>query len=289
MRPENLKTKIFLDSGDPNETIKIINLLGFLDGQTTNPTLISKNPLIRANLEKGEKLTQKEIWDFYRQVVIEISKLIPHGSVSIEVYADLETSAKEIFKQAQEMFSWIPNAHIKLPITNEGLMAAEQAVKEGIRINLTLCFSQEQAAAAYVATRGAKKGDVFISPFVGRLDDIGENGMDLIANILRMYQNSDHHIEVLTASVRNINHFLCALQLGTDIITAPFRVLKEWAENGCQIPKNNFIYNPENLKSIPYQNLDLNKNWREFNIYHPLTLKGIKLFSDDWNSLIKNK
>jgi len=282
-----MKTRIFLDSGDPEETREALKLLGFLDGQTTNPTLISKNPAIRARLERGEKLNPKEILDFYYQVVKKISKLITQGSVSVEVYADLETSAEEMFRQAKEMFLWIPNAHIKLPITKEGLMAAEQAVKEEIRINLTLCFNQEQAAAVYAATRGAKKGDVFISPFVGRLDDVGENGMDLIANILKMYQNGDYHVEVLTASVRNINHFLYALQLGSDIITAPFKVLKEWAELGCPIPGNDYAYSSGSLKSIPYQNFDLNKNWQDFNLSHPLTLKGIKLFSDDWNSLIK--
>lgn len=284
-----MKTRIFLDSGNPEETREALKLLGFLDGQTTNPTLISKNPLIRARLERGEKLSPKEILDFYYQVVSEISELIPQGSVSVEVYADLKTSADEMFKQAQKMFSWVPNAHIKLPITKEGLIAAEQAIKEGTRVNLTLCFSQEQAAAVYAATRtrGAKKGNVFVSPFVGRLDDIGENGMDLVANILRMYQNSDYHVEVLTASVRNINHFLYALQLGSDIITAPFKILKEWASLGCPILQDNFIFDSGSLKSIPYQNFDLNKNWRDFNLSHPLTLKGIKLFSDDRNSLVK--
>ena len=172
MRPKNLQTKIFLDGGDPMETREIIDLLGFLDGQTTNPTLIAKNPEAKARLGRGEKFSEKEIYDFYRGVVQEISQMIPAGSVSIEVYADHSTSSEEMLAQGREFFKWIPNAHIKYPTTTEGLKAAEQSVKEGIRVNMTLCFSQAQAAAVYAATAGAKKGQVFISPFVGRLDDI---------------------------------------------------------------------------------------------------------------------
>ncbi len=187
MRPENLKSRIFLDGGNPEETREIIGRLGFLDGQTTNPTLISKNPEARRHLEQGGKFSEKEILAFYRQVVGELSSLIPQGSISIEVYADPSTTAESMLAQGREMFSWIPNAHIKFPSSREGLTAAELAVQNGLRVNLTLCFSQEQAAAVYAATRGAKKGEVFVSPFIGRLDDRGENGMDLIAHILRMY------------------------------------------------------------------------------------------------------
>ncbi|MFN3480604.1 MAG: transaldolase family protein [Thermodesulfovibrionales bacterium] len=191
MRPKNLKTKIFLDGGDPKETIESIKFLGFLDGQTTNPTLISKNPAIRQRLVTGEKLSRKEAFQFYRSTVEEISTLIPQGSISVEVYADLSTTAEEMLKQGKEMFNWIPNAHIKFPTSKEGLRAAEQALKDNMRVNMTLCFSQEQAAAVYAATRGAKRGDVFVSPFIGRLDDKGENGMDLIGNILKMYKKGD--------------------------------------------------------------------------------------------------
>jgi len=158
MRPNNLKTRIFLDGGNADETREIIELLGFLDGQTTNPTLISKNPGARKRLESGEKFSSTEIFDFYRGVVATISGLIPRGSVSIEVYADAATSAETMIKQGREMYSWIPNAHIKFPTSREGLKAAAQAVQEGLRVNMTLCFSQEQAAAVYAATRGARKG-----------------------------------------------------------------------------------------------------------------------------------
>ena len=192
----NLQTKIFLDSGDPAETREVLSILGFLDGQTTNPSLIAKNPATA-----GKKFTKKELLDFYRGVVGEVSSLIPQGSVSIEVYADSSTSAEDMFAQGREFYKWIPNpstsrsdghrlrygasAHIKYPTTTEGLKAAEASVKEGMNVNMTLVFSQQQAAAVYAATRGASRGQVFVSPFVGRLDDIGEKGVDLISNILK--------------------------------------------------------------------------------------------------------
>lgn len=287
MKPENLSTKIFLDGGDSAETKEIINLLGFLDGQTTNPTLLVKNPYAKERFERGEKFTREELFSFYRRVIEDASKLIPNGSVSVEVYADRSTTIEEIIRQAREMFQWISNAHIKLPVTAVGLKAAEQLIKEGMRLNLTLCFSQEQAAAVYAATRGAKKGDIFLSPFVGRLDDQKQNGMELIKNILKMYQKGDGHVEILTASVRGLDHFLYALQLKSDIITAPGQILKEWLEKGMPIPDNNYSYQAPGLSPLPYQELDLEKGWQEFNFFHELTEKGIERFSQDWNNLIK--
>lgn len=286
-KPDNLHTKIFLDSADPGETKEIIRLLGFLDGQTTNPTLISKNPQVKKRLEKGERFTEKEIMGFYQEIVREISQLIPQGSVSVEVYADQNTKPEEMLRQGEEMFSWIPNAHIKYPTTRAGLIAAQKSLKGGLRVNMTLCFTQEQAAAVYSATKGAKRGDVFVSPFVGRLDDQGFNGMDLIENIIQMYESGDGHVEVLTASVRNINHFLWALKLGSDIITAPFRILKEWAETGLRLPDDTFTYERKDLQEIPFKRLDLSQDWQSFNINHELTDQGMKRFSEDWNALVK--
>ncbi|OGE79394.1 MAG: transaldolase [Candidatus Doudnabacteria bacterium RIFCSPHIGHO2_01_FULL_46_14] len=310
MRPANLKTKIFLDSGDPEETREAIKLLGFLDGQTTNPSLVAKNPATA-----GKKFSKTEILDFYKGVVQEVSGLIPEGSVSIEVYADSGTSFSEMLTQGSEFYSWIPNAHIKYPTTTEGLAAAELSVKKGMRVNMTLVFSQEQATAVYAATRGAQKGQVFLSPFVGRLDDLGQNGMDLIKNIIEMYQDSDHHVEVLTASVRSVEHMRQALELGSDIVTAPLKILKEFAPHltsptqptpkaitlsgdpGKGGGKNTGDYLPPggkglreegNLKPIHYEELDINRDWREFNIKHDLTDKGIEKFAADWNSLIKS-
>ncbi|MGC2063082.1 MAG: transaldolase family protein [Thermodesulfovibrionales bacterium] len=287
MRPEHLKTRIFLDGGDPHETIETIRLLGFLDGQTTNPTLIAKNPSARKRLEEGQKFSREEILSFYHFVVREIFGLIPQGSISVEVYADATTTSEEMLRQGREMFSWVPNAQVKFPTSAEGLKAAEQAVKEGLRVNMTLCFSQEQAAAVYAATKGAKHNSVYVSPFVGRLDDRGENGMELIANILCMYRKGNAHVEVLTASVRTFDHFLYALKLESDIITAPFSILKEWAEKGMPVPGDDYTYNAGSLKAIPYRNIDLERDWQDYNISHELTDKGMERFSQDWNSLIK--
>lgn len=295
MRPANLTSKIFLDGGDPNETKEALKLLGFLDGQTTNPTLIAKNPEAQARLQKGEKFTEEEILEFYKKVVGEISNLIPQGSISVEVPADPSTSSVQMLQMAKEMSTWIPNAHVKFPTNFAGLEAAEQAVKQDIRVNMTLCFSQSQAAAVYAATKGAN--NVFVSPFIGRLDDRGENGMDLIKNILQMFEEGDHHTKVVVASVRNLNHFLCSLALKADIITTPFKVLKEWADIGLSVDQ--YIGESENsdtqthrpadtLVSIPYQEIDLNQDWHKFDISHELTDIGIEKFANDWNNLIKN-
>jgi transaldolase len=287
MRPKKLKTKIFLDGGDPGETKEIIDLFGFLDGQTTNPTLISRNPKVRKRLEQGQKFKKKEILIFYREVVNEISEMIPQGSVSVEVYADDSTTAEQMLAEGLEMSSWIPNAHIKFPSTKEGLKAAENAVRAKLRVNMTLCFKQEQAAAVYSATLGSNKGEVFVSPFVGRLDDRGENGMDLIKNTLKMYQNGDGHVELLTASVRNIDHLLYGLKLESDIISVPFKILKQWGQAGLEVPGPDYVYDAHDLRMIPYAEIDLTKNWMEYDIDHELTTKGIERFSADWNALIR--
>lgn len=286
MRPTNLKTKIFLDGGDPKETRETVTLLGFLDGQTTNPTLIAKNPVVAKKLGT-EKFTADELQDLYKNVVSEISLMIPDGSVSIQVYADSNTKAEEMLKQGKQMYTWIPNAHIKYPLTFEGLKAAEESIKLGMRVNMTLVFSLEQAAAIYCATKGCKKGQVIISPFIGRLDDIGINGMSLIENITKMFEKGDGHVEVLAASIRNIDHLLYNFKLGVDIMTLPFKTIREWVDQDMVTPDENYIYPKGDLKDIPYQELDLNKDWQEFNINHQLTDKGLEKFANDWNSLLK--
>lgn len=286
MRPDGLRTRIFLDGGDPQETRDLLGLLGFLDGQTTNPTLISKNPEARARLARGEKFGAAQILAFYRGVVGELSTLLPGGSISVEVYADPATGAGQMLDQALEMYAWIPNAHIKFPCSAEGFKAAEQAVARGLRVNMTLCFRQEQAAAAYAATRGVPRGAAFISPFIGRLDDRGEDGMELIANIIRMFRAGDGHVEVLTASVRTFDHLLRALALGSDIITAPHKLLREWGEKGLPVPAGGGARGVGALRAIPYRELDLTRPWREFDIGHDLTVQGMEKFSADWNALI---
>jgi transaldolase len=287
MRPQNMRTRLFLDGGDPEETKAVLKQIGFLDGQTTNPTLVAKNPEARKRLEQGNKFSKEELFTFYRGVINTASGLLPQGSVSIEVYGDAKTSAEEMLKQGKEMFTWVPNAHIKFPTSREGLKAAHEAIRAGLRVNMTLVFTQEQAAAVYAATQGAKKGQVFLSPFIGRLDDLGENGMDLIANIIRMYQKGDGHVEVLTASVRSIEHFLYALSLGSDIITSPFNLIKLWGEQGLSIPGSDYHYDMKGMKAIPYRELDLSQAWESFDIRHDLTDKGMEKFSADWNALMK--
>jgi transaldolase len=175
-------SKILVDGGDPQETTRIQQLIGLVDGQTTNPSLIAKNPEIMHLIEAGHRLTEREEAAEYRKIVQAVSPLVGDAGVSIEVFADLNTTADEMLNQGKEMNSWIPNAYIKYPCIAEGLKAAQRSVAEGIRVNMTLCFSQQQAAAVYAATKGSR-APVYVSPFVGRLDDIGQNGVDLIRNI----------------------------------------------------------------------------------------------------------
>src|SRR2546428_3839558 len=156
------KTKILVDGGDPQETLRVKELLGFVDGQTTNPSLIAKNPRIRELVASGHKLSKKEEMDEYKRIVQTISPLVGDAGVSIEVFADEKTTAQEMLDQGREMYTWIPNAYIKYPCTAEGLRAAQLSVKQGMRINMTLCFSQQQAAAVYAATKGAKQ-PVYVS------------------------------------------------------------------------------------------------------------------------------
>lgn len=286
-KPAGLSSRLFVDGGDPKETRAIIDLLGFLDGQTTNPSLIAKNPEAKARLEAGGKFSRQEVLDFYRGIVRDLAEVLPRGSISIEVYADEQTTAEEMLAQGREMFSWIQNAHIKFPTTAAGLAAAQQAVAEGMRVNMTLVFSQAQAAAVHAATRGAERGQVYVSPFIGRLDDRGENGMDLIANIQRMYAAAGNsHVLLLTASVRSFDHFMYALKLGSNIITSPAGILKDWAAKGKPMPRADYAYPAGSLKPIAYQELDLGQPWTSFDIRHELTDKGQAKFAADWNSLI---
>src|SRR5436305_872559 len=170
-------TKILVDGGDPDETLRIRKLIGFVDGQTTNPSLVAKNPEIHRRVASGHRLTLQEEAQEYRKIVQAISPLVGDAGVSIEVFADLDTTAEQMLSQGEEMFSWIPNAYIKYPCTREGLRAAQVSVERGIRVNVTLCFSQEQAAAVYAATKGSTE-PAYVSPFVGTLDDRADHGID---------------------------------------------------------------------------------------------------------------
>jgi transaldolase len=278
-------SKIFVDGGDPEETNRIKQLLGFVDGQTTNPSLIAKNPEVRELVSSGHTLTEEEEAAEYRKIVQAISPLVGDGGVSIEVFADLNTTADHMLKQGREMFSWITNAYIKYPCTAEGMKAAQRSVAEGIRVNMTLCFSQSQAAAVYAATKGSR-APVYVSPFIGRLDDIGENGVDLLNNIKRMLAASDRHVLVLAASIRNLQHLLYCFQLGVDLVTVPAKVLEEWANQGRPLPDDSFKYKPVGTP-ILYEKTSLEQPWENFDIEHELTRKGIQKFVSDYRATLR--
>src|SRR5262244_4478101 len=261
---KRLHSKILVDGGDPQDTTRIRQLLGFVDGQTTNPSLIAKNPEVMQLVESGHRLTESEEAAEYRKIVQAISPLVGEAGVSIEVFADLTTTADEMLKQGREMNSWIPNGYIKYPCIAEGLKAAQRSVAEGIRVNMTLCFSQQQAAAVYAATKGSRS-PVYVSPFVGRLDDIGQNGVDVVRNIKRMFAKSDHHVLVLAASIRNLQHLLYAFHLHSELVTVPAKILEQWAKEGMPLPGDDFAYKPVGAE-IPYQVLNLEHPWEQFNI-----------------------
>ena len=291
MLTEKLNTKILVDGGDPRETLRVKSLLGFVDGQTTNPSLIAKNPEIQQRIASGHTLTAEEEKNEYRKIVQAISPLVGNAGVSIEVFADCDTKAGEMLAQGEEMFSWIPNAYIKYPCTHEGLRAAEMSVRQQIRVNMTLCFSQDQAAAVYAATKGSTE-PVYISPFVGRLDDRGDNGIDVLENIKAMYRNGDGHVHVLAASIRHLDHLFASFALNAELVTVPAKVLEQWGVSNFSMPAQDFTYNAigangERLKRIPYKELDLKRPWQSFNIAHELTIKGIEKFVADYRATLK--
>lgn len=289
---QQLISKIFMDGGDPEETHTADNLLRSIrpewqrgiDGQTTNPTLVARNPEIQKYLLSGKKLTPIEALAEYRKIVEAIAK-VTQGPVSIQVIADQSTTADEMLGQARVYKEWIPNGVVKFPCTTEGLAAAETFCQES-PVNITLNFSQAQAAAVYQITRHARY-QVFISPFVGRLDDRGVNGMDIIVNELKMYHSGDGHVDVLTASVRTLGHLMEAICLQSPAITVPIKVFQEWANQKFPLPDENFIYDASHLKPIPYQQFSLDKNWRSYDLHHDLTDAGITRFTQDWQKLTK--
>jgi|TARA_R110002126_G_scaffold44807_1_gene127458 transaldolase len=208
--------KFFVDTADVDD-IREINDLGLLDGVTTNPSLIMKS---------GRDIIE---------VTKEICSIVD-GPVSAEVTAmDYDTMMKE----AAVLAKIADNICIKLPLTLEGLKACKALTGDGHKTNVTLCFSANQALLA------AKAGATFISPFIGRLDDIALDGMELITDIRQIYDNYDFKTEILAASVRTVNHVKDAALIGADVITAP----------------------PATLKAL---------------VKHPLTDQGLNAFMADW-------
>lgn len=189
--------KIFLDTANVEEIKRALEW-GLCDGVTTNPTLIAR--------ERRP----------FRQVIQEICRLVD-GPVSAEVTA---LDAEGMVKEAKEISSWAPNIVIKVPLIPEGVKAIHILSKEGIKCNATLIFSLNQAILA------AKAGAAFCSPFVGRLDDIGHDGMNLVEQIIKAYQNYNFNTQVIVASVRHPRHVIRAALIGAHIVTLPFRVLE---------------------------------------------------------------
>jgi transaldolase len=190
--------EFFLDTAEMKE-IETGLEWGMVDGITTNPSLIAKSG--RA----------------YLQTVQEIARLVP-GPVSGEVLA---TEFDEIMEQGRRLSGLAENVIVKVPLTPAGLRSVREFLKEGIRCNVTLCFSAAQALLA------AKAGAAYISPFVGRLDDVGEDGMLLIDQVVSIYRAYDFDTKVLVASVRHPIHMVQAAQLGADVATLPFKVLEQ--------------------------------------------------------------
>jgi transaldolase len=279
---QNTTTKIFLDSGDPTETKLLINTGVLLDGQTTNPSLIVKNPEIIEFL-KNQKFTRSELFEKYHAIVMDIRNILPKGDISAEVYADINSSTEDLVLQGKIIAKWFPGVFVKLPITEAGLGAAEILTREGVSVNMTLCFTQEQAAAVHAATKDKSQNThVYVSPFVGRLDDIGLDGCSLLNNISTMYKNWNSHVDVLGASIRNREHVNFCLKINLSALTAPMKLISEI--NSSEQSRGTQESSQLVLENISFQEL-LELPWNQYNIKHQLTDKGLEKFADDWNKI----
>ncbi len=214
--------KIFLDSANIKD-IKTYASWGIIDGVTTNPSLVAKEGV-----------------DFETRVK-EICEVV-EGPVSAEV---ISTTAPEMIEEAQKIQKWAPNVFIKIPMIPEGLKALKVISAEGMKTNVTLVFSPAQALLA------AKAGATLVSPFVGRLDDAGHDGMEVVADIVQIFQTYGVQTEVLAASIRHQHHVLTAMRSGADIVTIPPKLLEKMAR-------------------------------------HPLTGMGLKAFLKDWEGMKKD-
>jgi transaldolase len=212
--------KFFIDTANLDE-IREAKELGIIDGVTTNPSLIAK-----------EDCKNRE--DF-KKLIYEICEVV-QGPVSAEA---VSTNADGMVEEARELAEIHEHVVVKIPMITDGLKATRRLAAEGIKSNVTLIFSPLQALLA------AKAGATYVSPFVGRLDDISQTGMELVAQILEIYQNYIFETEILVASIRNPLHVLEAALMGADVATIPFKVIAQLAQ-------------------------------------HPLTDTGMKKFLDDW-------
>jgi transaldolase len=218
--------KFFLDTADLNE-IRTASEAGMIDGITTNPSL-----LVKAAGQTGDP----------QEILAEICRVVD-GPISAEVVA---TTTEDMLREGRKLAKIADNVVVKVPLIEEGLRACRAFRADGIRVNVTLCFSPTQALLA------AKAGASYISPFVGRLDDVSTNGMELIRQIVMIYENYDFETEVLVASVRHPGHVVEAALMGAHVATMPAKVLHQL-------------------------------------IQHPLTDKGLDLFLADWAKLPQAK
>lgn len=213
--------KIFLDSANL-EAIKKYNDMGLLDGITTNPSLLSK--------EGGDPHKTME----------EISRIIK-GDVSLEVVA---VDYEGMMEQGRRLRKYGDNVVVKVPMTAEGLKACKALTAEGIPVNVTLIFSSNQAILA------AKAGAKYVSPFIGRLDDVGKDGMNLIREIKQIYPNYDFKTQILVASIRHPMHVVDAAKIGAEVVTLPPAVLEKMLKHQLtDIGLKNFLADWEKLKS----------------------------------------
>jgi transaldolase len=198
--------KFFLDTANVDE-IREAKAIGLIDGVTTNPSLVAK-----------EGCRNRE--DF-KKLIYEICEVV-QGPVSAEV---VSTDADGMVKEAEELAEIHEQVVVKIPMIVDGLKATSRLKAEGIKTNVTLVFSPLQALLA------AKAGATYVSPFIGRLDDISQHGMELIGQILEIYQNYIYETELLVASIRNPLHVLLAAQMGADVATIPFKVIAQLAKH----------------------------------------------------------
>lgn len=293
-----------LDSGDPEEFKEISALAkkagSELWGATTNPTLIAKSASWRI---AGKKITQQEAYQLQKEIVLEIISIVK-GAVSAEVYADSNTSADEMIAQGKDIATWHERVIVKLPTTIEGFKARSALRKADILINNTLVFSLIQIFAICLHEKIIQKqhGPIqnewppFISPFVGRLDDIGIDGMQLVEHGMKIKTLLDVQTWMLEASVRRSEHIERGLYCKTELITAPAKVYREFFENQLQTTSHE---SPAKLQPIPYweppQELLAIETEDDFmkaltsgklNIQHDLTDKGITRFAEDWKAII---
>ena len=285
--------KIFLDSGDPEETRKAKGLIGTIDGQTTNPSLVAKNPDVQKRIADGKKLTKEELLSLYKEMIQAIEKETA-GPVSVEVYADWNTTAKEMLEQASDMFTWGNNIYMKFPTIPEGIKAAQEFTRNGGRVNMTLVFDQQQAAAVFEATK-ERPSPSFISPFIGRWDDRGFDGMDLIKNIGKQYRSyekktqKESHVRILAASIRNLEHLYASIFMGVDAVTIPYTLIQEWIQDEKWVPDQHYRYNAGSLKSLVYQEVPMGQPLDSYTIEKEegsLLDEGLKKFVQDWNNLL---